>query len=101
LELRGVEAGLLPPIYFSMGAEEEQTVYQLFSESNVLVYNCKDDIFAAASISGIQVIHSFYKHLVKLEVTKIRDILARAQKYIQIEDATRGCTNCSPKQGAN
>jgi len=44
----------------------------------------------------MQVSHSFYKHTVKHEVTKMRDILAHAQKYIQTEDANR-----SSKRGAN
>jgi len=64
-----------------------------------LVYNCNDDVVAAAFISGLQVSHSFYKHLVKHKVTKMRDNLFRAQKYIQIEDATRGAINHSPKRG--
>ena len=46
----------------------------------------------------MQATHSFYKHLVKNDVTKIRDILVRAQKYMQIEKATRGATNRPPKQ---
>ena len=54
----------------------------------------------AAFVSEMQVTYS-YKHLVKHEVTKMRGILARAQKYIQIEDATRNSTNRSPKRGAN
>ena len=51
----------------------------------VLVYNCNDDVVATAFISGMQVIHSFYKHLVKHEVTKMGDILACAQKYIKMK----------------
>ena len=66
-----------------------------------LVYNCKDDVAVAAFISGLQVTHSFYKHLVKYEVTKMRDIFIRAQKYIQIEDVTRASANCLPKHGVN
>ena len=49
-----------------------------------LVYNCNDDVSAAAFISGMQVTHSFCNHLVKHEVNKMRDILTRAQKYILI-----------------
>jgi len=45
----------------------------------------------------LQVSHS-YKHLVKYEFIRMRDILSRAQKYIQTEDATPGVTNRSPKQ---
>ena len=62
-----------------------------------LVYNCNDDVAAVAFISGMQVTHSFYKHLVKYEVTKMRDILTSAQTYIQIEDVTRASANRSPK----
>jgi len=62
-----------------------------------LVYNCNDDVAIAAFISRMQVIHSFCKHLVKHEVTKMRDILAHAQKYIQIEDATCSSANRSTK----
>ena len=37
-----------------------------------LVYNYKDDAIVAAFVSGLKVTHSFYKHLVKHEVTKMR-----------------------------
>ena len=47
-----------------------------------LVYNCNDGVAVVAFISEMQVTHFFYKHLVKHEVTKMRDILARVQKYI-------------------
>jgi len=36
---------------------------------------------------------------VKKDVTKTRDILVRAQKYMQIEEATRAATSRPPKQG--
>jgi len=42
------------------------------------VYNCNDNVVVAAFISEMQVTHSFCKRLVKHEVTKMRDILARA-----------------------
>ena len=62
-----------------------------------LVYNCNDNVDAAAFISGLKVTNSFYKYLVKHEVTKTRDVLTRAKKYIQIEGATRNSTNRSHK----
>ena len=68
-----------------------------FQSQMALLYNCNDNVIAVAFISGLQVSHS-YKHLVKYEVTRKRDILSRAQKYIQIEDATRGETNHSLKR---
>jgi len=64
-----------------------------------LVYNCNDDVAVSTFITGLQITHSFYKHLVKYEFTKIRDILTRAQKYIQVEDVTRSSANHSPKRG--
>jgi len=77
---------------------ESLRYYVSYVESQMtLVYNCNDHTDAVTFISGLQVSHS-YKHLVKYEVTRIRDILYRAQKYIQIEDATRGETNRSLKQ---
>ena len=51
----------------------------------------------AVFISGLQVTHFFYKHLVKNKVIKMRAILSHAQKYIQIEDATRSAVDCSSR----
>ena len=58
-----------------------------FQNQMALVYNCNEDVAATMFISELQVTYSFYKHSVKLEVTRIRNILSLAQKYIQIEDA--------------
>jgi len=63
-----------------------------------LVYNCNVDVATTAFISGLQVTYSFYKYLVKNDVTNIRDILVRAQKYMQIKEATRGATNRPPNK---
>ena len=49
-----------------------------FQSQMALIYNYNEDVAAAAFISGLQVTHSFYKHLVKNDVTKIRYILIRA-----------------------
>ena len=49
-----------------------------------LVYNCNDDVAAVAFISGLQLTHSFYKHLVKHEVTKMRDILTHARSIFKL-----------------
>ena len=64
-----------------------------------LIYNYNEDVAAAAFISELQVTHSFYKHLLKNDVTKMTDILIRAQKYMQIEEATLAVTSRPPKQG--
>ena len=46
-----------------------------FQSQMALIYNCNEDVAAAAFISRLQVTNPFYKHLVKNDVTKIRDIL--------------------------
>ena len=53
-----------------------------------MVYNCNDDFAAAAFIAELQTDHFFYKHLVKHDVINMKDIMSRAQKYIQVEEAT-------------
>ena len=60
-----------------------------FQSQMALMYNCSEDVVVATFISGLHATHSFYKHLVKNDVTKMRDILVWAQKYMQIEEATR------------
>ena len=68
-----------------------------FQSQMAQVYNCNEDVAAVAFISGLQVINLFYKHLVKNNVTKMRDILIRAQKYMQIKEATWAVTSRPPK----
>jgi len=58
----------------------------------VMVYNCSDDVVAATFIVRLQTDHSFYKHLVKHDITNMKDILSRAQKYVQLEEAIRSST---------
>ena len=53
-----------------------------------MVYNCSDDVIAAF-IAGLQTYHSFYKHLVKQDITNMKYILSRAQKYVQLEEVAR------------
>jgi len=50
-----------------------------------LVYNYNEDVATMAFISGFT--NPFYKHLVKNNVTKMRDIPIRAQEYMQIKEA--------------
>ena len=55
-----------------------------FQSQMTLVYNCNEDVVVTAFISGLQVTHSFYKHLVKSDVTKMRDILVQTQKTCRL-----------------
>jgi len=49
--------------------------YVSYFQSQIdLIYNCNVDVAAATFVSGLQVTHFFYKHLVKHEVIKMRGI---------------------------
>jgi len=58
-----------------------------------LVYNYNEDVAAAIFISGLQVANPFYKQLVKNDITKMRDILVRVQKYILMKEVTRATSS--------
>ena len=58
--------------------ESLKSYVNYFQSQMVLVYNYNKDVAATAFISGLQVILSFYKNLVKNDVTEMRDILVRA-----------------------
>jgi len=65
-----------------MKSGESLKQYVSYFQSQVaLVYN--DDVAVAAFISRLQVTHS-YKHLLKHDVTKMRDILTRSQKLFKL-----------------
>ena len=68
-----------------------------FQNQMALIYNCSDDVAAAAFITGLQIDHSFYKHPVKHDLTNMKDIMSRAQKYIQLEEMTRDSMSRPPK----
>ena len=114
LNLRRGKADHLPPLRFSMEVKEEQkqpphhndgawgephTVCRLFSGPNDWCITAMMTWLPPCLSVGCKS-HSFYKHLVKHEITKMRNILTHAQKYIQIKDATRSSANRSPKRGA-
>ena len=50
-----------------------------FQSQMSLIHNYNKDIVSIIFISGLQVIHTFYKHLVKNDVTKMKDNLVWAQ----------------------
>jgi len=59
-----------------MSSKESLKSYVNYFQSQMsLVYNCNGDVATAAFISGLQVTRPFYKHLVKNDVTKMRDII--------------------------
>ena len=63
-----------------------------------MVYNYSGDVAAVAFIIGLQTDHFFYKHLVKHDITNMKDILSRAQKYVQLDEAMRRSMTRPPKQ---
>ena len=46
-----------------------------FQNHMAIVYNCSDDVAATAFIAGLQTDYSFYKHMVKYDITNVKDIL--------------------------
>jgi len=58
---------------------------------------CGENVSALAFISGLQVSHSLYKHLLKHNVTQM--VLSRIQPYIQLKEAMRTSSNHSVKRG--
>ena len=63
-----------------------------------MVYNCSDEVVAAAFIAGLQADHSFCKHLVKQDITNMRDIQSQAQKHVQLEETMCNSMTQPPKQ---
>ena len=58
--------------------ESLKSYVNYFQGQITLVYNCNEDVAVAAFISGLQVTDPFYKHLLKNNITKMRDIIVRA-----------------------
>ena len=48
------------------------------------VFHCDEDVFVLAFISGLQVSHPLYKHLLKYDVTQMSEVLSRAQPCFQL-----------------
>ena len=59
-----------------------------FQNQMALVYNCSDDVVAIVFIVRLHIDRSFYKHLVKHNITNMKNILSRVLKYIYLEEVT-------------
>jgi len=68
-----------------------------FQSQITLVDNCNDDVVVVVFISGLQVSYSFYKHLVKHEVIRMRDILSQAQSTYRSRMRPRAQSIAFPK----
>jgi len=67
-----------------------------FQSQLTKVSNCDEKVYALAFISGLQVTHPLYKHLLK-HVTKMSEALSGAQSYIQLREAMKASSNNSAK----
>jgi len=54
----------------------------LFQSQLTKVSNCGEEVSTFTFISGLQVTHPLYKHLLKHNVAKMSEVLSRAQPYI-------------------
>ena len=57
----------LLPIKMKLG-QTLKCYISYFQNQIVMVYNCSNEVVATAFIAGLQVDHSFYKHLVKYDI---------------------------------
>jgi len=68
-----------------------------FQSQLAKVSNCGEEASALAFISGLQVTHSLYKHLLKHNVAKMSEALSQAQLFIQLEEIMKASSNPSTK----
>jgi len=67
-----------------------------FQSQLTKVSNYGEEVFALAFISGLQVTHPLYKHLLK-HIAKMSKVLSRAQPYIQLEETMKAFFEHSTK----
>ena len=80
---------------------QAQILHWLFQSKLVKVFNYVEDISALAFISWLHVFHPLYKHLLKHDVTRMSEVMSRAQPYIQLEEAMKSSDSCQqPESGA-
>jgi len=63
-----------------------------FQSQLVKIPNYSEDVSALAFISGLQVFHPLYKHLLNY-VTRMSDIMLQVQPYIQLEEVMKTSFN--------
>ena len=68
-----------------------------FQNQLAKVPNSDEDVSALAFISGLQISHPLYKHLLKHDVTRMSKVLTRVQCYIQLEESMKSSSNQSLK----
>jgi len=68
-----------------------------FQSQLAKVSNYREKVFTLAFISGLQVTHSLYKHLLKHNVAKMSEALSQTQPFIHLEEAMRVSSNPSTK----
>ena len=79
-----------------MRPEDSLNSYINFFQSQLTkASNCGEEVSALALISGLQVTHLLYKHL--LSTKKMSETLSQAQTYIQLEEAMKVSSNHSAK----
>ena len=78
---------------------QSQSYIGYFQSQLAKVLNCGGDIYAFTFISGLQVSHPLYKHLLKHNDTWMSEVLYGAQPYIQFEEAMKSFANYSAKRG--
>jgi hypothetical protein len=81
-----------------MGGGESLKNYLLrFHNEMATIHNCSEEVAAAAFIGGLPPTHKFFEVLVEHGVTKMSEVVRRAQGLIQVEETKRSALNVANK----
>jgi len=87
-------------LFVKMRQSESPKSYINFFQSQLAkVPNCGEDVSALTFISGLQVSHPLYKHLLNKNIPRISEVLSRTQPYIQLEEVMKTFFNHTVKNG--
>ena len=70
-----------------------------FQSQLAKIPNLGTDIFALAFISRLQISYPLYKYILTHNVTRMSEVLSRAQPYIQLQETMRTSANHFAKRG--
>ena len=85
-------------LYIKMGGGESLKNYlSHFQNEMATIHNCSEEVAAAAFIGGLPPTHKFFEVIVEHGVTKMSEVVRRAQGLIQVEETKRSALNVANK----
>jgi len=79
--------------------DSPKSYINFFKSQLTKVSNCGKEVYALSFINRLQIAHPLYIYLMKHNITKMNEILTRAQPYIQLEEAMKASSNHTAKPG--